>query len=203
MYVKGWQDAVPEARTFGVKGLSSRAQVQETALRIDKEIEENSQQLGQEVEVVLISAPLFQEAVLFHRPSRTLILADMVQNFEPERLSFGVRIIEAMLGVSAPYGRAPLYLRLLIRLNKSEASHAAQRLVDLAPERVIFAHGKWFASEATSQLRRSFRWLLPPSQKEEPQRIISPWCQPVSRSAAFWLASLFGISADAGTRLNR
>ena len=175
MYVKGWQDAVPQARTFAVKGLSSRSQVQNSGLRIDHEVEEKGRQFGQEIEVVLISAPHFQEVVLFHHPTRTLILADLVQNFEPERLPFGIRMIGAAIGVTSPDGRAPLYLRLLILLNKTEAVQAAQRLVDFGPERVIFAHGKWFDSQATYQLRRSFRWLLPPAQKEEPQRVIFPW----------------------------
>ena len=34
------------------------------------------------------------------------------------------------------------------------------RLVALDPERVIFAHGRWFERNGAAQLRRSFGWLL-------------------------------------------
>ena len=41
------------------------------------------------------------------------------------------------------------------------AREAARRLVEWAPERVLFAHGRPFLSDATPALRRSLDWLLP------------------------------------------
>jgi hypothetical protein len=85
-----------------------------------------------------------------------------------------------LLGIVAPDGRAPLYLRLLLSLNRAEAARAAQRLVDLAPDRVVFAHGQWFARDATGELRRALAWLLEPETGgERPlgqvRPAIAPW----------------------------
>ena len=124
---------------------------------------------------MLISAPIFGEAALFHRPSRTLLLTDMVQNFEAEQLPLGVQVLGHVLGVMAPYGKAPVYLRLLIRLNKRQAVQAIQRLLDLKPERVIFAHGTWFNETASVELRRTFEWLLPGTENQEDRGAVSRW----------------------------
>ena len=63
-------------------------------------------------------------------------------------------------GVLAPDGKAPAYLRLIVKRRAAAAREAARRLVALDPERVIFAHGRWFDRDGAAQLRRSFRWLL-------------------------------------------
>ena len=62
----------------------------------------------------------------------------------------------------------------------AEAARAARRLVDLAPQRVVFAHGQWFARDATGELRRALAWLLEPETGgERPlgqvRPAIAPW----------------------------
>ena len=37
---------------------------------------------------------------------------------------------------------------------------AVERMIDWNPERVIFAHGRWFSSAGTDALRQAFRWVL-------------------------------------------
>jgi hypothetical protein len=49
---------------------------------------------------------------------------------------------------------------MIIRMRRAAAVSAAERLLRFNPERVIFAHGRWFDSDASPQLRRSLRWLL-------------------------------------------
>jgi len=53
-----------------------------------------------------------------------------------------------------------LQLRLLIDLRRRAAADAARRMLALRPERVIFAHGRWFERDATASLRRSLAWLV-------------------------------------------
>jgi hypothetical protein len=60
----------------------------------------------------------------------------------------------------APDGKAPAHLRFAMNRNRREAAEAARRLVDWAPERVIFTHGRWFDTNGAEQLRHSLRWLL-------------------------------------------
>lgn len=60
----------------------------------------------------------------------------------------------------APDGMPPPYLRILVGIRRAAAVPAAERLLRFHPDRVIFAHGHWFDTNATRQLQRSLRWLL-------------------------------------------
>lgn len=46
-----------------------------------------------------------------------------------------------------------------MRLGGSKARDAGRQLVATRPERVIFAHGRWFDHDAAARLERSLRWL--------------------------------------------
>lgn len=162
MFLPDWQTALPQAKVVAVAGLGRRSPVRRSGLRIDIEIESDVPAAwAGELDAVLISAPPFAEVDLFHRASRTLILTDLVQNLDPDRLPPWPRLIADRLGVTKPDGRAPIYLRLLLRLWGNQVAQAAERLVSFAPDRVIFSHGDWFAQNGTARLRRSLRWLLP------------------------------------------
>jgi hypothetical protein len=57
-------------------------------------------------------------------------------------------------------GKAPIYLRAIVQVQRGQASAAARHLVDFEPKFVIFSHGKWYSERATEQLRNSLNWLL-------------------------------------------
>jgi short-subunit dehydrogenase len=99
-----------------------------------------------------------------------LILTDLVQNLDPNHLPLSNQAAANLLGNAKPDGKAPVYLRLLLRLGGRSAQAAAERLVSLAPERVIFAHGDWFVAGGADRLRRSLRWLLPAGVSEAASR---------------------------------
>ena len=101
----------------------------------------------------------FREVAFLHRPTRTLILTDLVQNLEPEKLSLGTRLFARLTGVDAPNGKAPAYLRFVVRLRRDAAKAAVSHLVAWNPERVIFSHGRWFDRDGTASLKRAFAWL--------------------------------------------
>ena len=161
MFLRDWQRACPEAVTWAAPGLRDRAQVRVSGLRIDHDLGPVAPAVWRdEVEQVLVQAPLFAEVVLFHRASRTLIVTDLVLNLEGQGLPPLRRALAGGLGILAPEGQAPLYLRLILKLNGAAVGHAAERLVALAPRRVIMGHGRPFTSDAAARLRRSLRDLL-------------------------------------------
>ncbi|MGJ4949046.1 SDR family oxidoreductase [Bradyrhizobium sp. HKCCYLS20291] len=171
MFLPDWQSALPEARLYAAPGLADRKQVRRSRLRIDRELTGVApDEWSEDLQLVLVAAPLFTEVELFHKPSRTLVLTDLVQNLAPEGLSMLPRAAARVLGITAPDGKAPAYLRLLLRLGGRAVQLAAARLIALAPERVIFAHGRWFETGGTTQLRRSLGWLLDASP--EARRLI-------------------------------
>lgn len=174
MFLPEWQAALPMAKLFAAPGLGERAQVRRAGLRIDHELgDKTPNEWSEELELVLINALFFSEVELFHKPSRSLVLTDIIQNLAPQGLPPVARGVANLLGITAPNGRAPAYLRLLLRLGGRSVQTAVARLIELAPARVIFAHGRWFESGGTEQLRRAFAWLKRPSVALTPPQDLS------------------------------
>lgn len=161
MFLPEWQRQLPQAAIFAARGLAARRQVRAAGLRIDRELDTTPEEWAADLEIVSVNAPMFSEIELFDRRSRTLILTDLVQNLDAHHLSASNAAAANLLGIAKPDGKSPVYLRLLLRLGGRSVRIAAERLVKLAPERVIFAHGDWFETQGTARLRRSLRWLLP------------------------------------------
>ena len=160
-FLKDWQQQVPDAITWAAPGLRQRRQVRRSGLRLDHDLGDDAT-LGWPPELEQIpvhGAGGFCEVALHHRSSRTLVLADLVQNMEHHKLPLPLRPFAAAAGVLAPEGRAPAYLRAIVRLGGEQARKAGRRLVATRPEHVIFAHGRWFDRDAALRLEQSLRWL--------------------------------------------
>ena len=163
MFLPEWQRAYPEAKTWAPAALRVRAQVKKSGVVIDHDLSGTApMEWGGVLDLLSVPGAIgFVEFAFFHRPSRTLILTDLVQNFEPKRLPVLIRPLARLLGVTAPVGQAPFYLRAVVRGGGWAARHAAGRIVQLRPERVVFAHGRIFDADAADALGRSLSWLLP------------------------------------------
>ena len=162
MFVQDWQRACPAAATWAAPGLRERLQVRMSGVRLDHDLPDHAPDAwGEGIEVVMVRGGLgFHEAALFHQPSRTLVLTDLVLNLEAGKTPALMRPVAHLLGVVAPGGMPPIYLRALIKLRLRSAAEGARRLLALRPERVIFAHGRWFERDGTAALRHSLRWLV-------------------------------------------
>src|SRR3954469_113602 len=173
MFLSDWQRELPQATIFAARGLAARRQVRAARIRIDRELgEATPEEWRADLEAVSVNAPMFSEIELFDKRSRTLILTDLVQNLDPNDLSAPNEAAANLLGISKPNGMAPVYLRLLLCLGSASVRSAAERLIRLSPERVIFAHGDWFEAEGTERLRRSLRWMLPAARSgSEPRQM--------------------------------
>jgi len=161
-FLPEWQRACPDATTWAAPGLRDRSQVQESGVRLDHDLSDTPPaEWGGVIELADVPGGLgFNEVALFHRPTRTLVLTDLVLNLEPGKLPALLRPLARLFGITAPDGVPPPYLRAVVKLQRQQAAQCAARLVALQPERVIFAHGRWFEQDGTAALRRSLRWLL-------------------------------------------
>jgi hypothetical protein len=161
-FLKAWQQAFPEATTWAAPGLRERSQVYRSGVRLDHDLGEAvPPEWGEGFELVCVPGGLgFREIAVFHIPTRTLVLTDLVINLEVEKLPLMLRPLIRLAGMTAPDGMPPPYLRVVVRLRRREAVMAVSRLLGLQPERVIFAHGSWFRKDGTAALLRSLRWLL-------------------------------------------
>ncbi len=162
-FLKAWQDACPDVTTWAAPGLRERSQVKRSGVRLDHDLgRDTPADWGDAIQLISVPGGLgFREIALFHRPTRTLVLTDLVLNLQAHKLPAALRPLARLFGVTAPDGMPPPYLRAAIKLQRKDAAYAASELLALQPERVVFAHGSWFAHDATAALRRSLRWLLP------------------------------------------
>jgi hypothetical protein len=160
--LKPWQEAFPGAVTWAVPGLRGRRPVRRSGLRIDHDLgSEAPGEWGSDIELIMMPGGFgFCEAALFHRASRTLVLTDLVVNLESAKLPALVRPVAQLFGSTQPDGMPPPYVRFAVRRGGPDARAAAQRMLALRPDRVLFAHGRWFDTDATQLLRRSLRWLI-------------------------------------------
>lgn len=162
MSLQDWQRDYPGAVTWAAPGLRDRRQVRKSGLRLDRDLSSTPpDDWSAEIDQTIIpGGGGFREVAFLHRPTRTAILTDLIDNLEASRLPLPTRVFAGLAGALAPHGRAPVYLRLVVLLRGREAAEAAARVIGWEPERVVFAHGKWFDRDATPQLRRSLGWLV-------------------------------------------
>jgi hypothetical protein len=100
-----------------------------------------------------------EEVVFFHRKTRTVILADLVENPKPEKIGSAYSWLVRLAGAADPDGKAPIDLRLAFLGRKNQARASFERMLAWGPEKVIVAHGRWYERDGTEELRRAFRWL--------------------------------------------
>jgi hypothetical protein len=159
-FLPEWQEAFGDAEVWAVPGLRDRPQVRSSGLRIDHDLSSDTPEAwASDIEQGLVHGGVgFTEAYLFHRTSRTLVLVDLIQNLQSSRLP---PLTAAVAKLSrATIGRTAAHVRVVTALGGAEAKEQIRHLLSLEPERVVFAHGRWFPSGAAERLRQAFDWLL-------------------------------------------
>jgi hypothetical protein len=158
-HLQDWADALPAAETWVAPGVCARAADQGVSLRADHLLTDAAPDVwAEEIDQMIVpGSRLHREAVFFHRASRTLILTDLIENFEAARLPWHLRIVTKVAGNQHPDGSMPRDLRLTF--DKEALAGAVRRMIDWNPARILIAHGRWYPGRAVAELRRAFRFL--------------------------------------------
>ncbi|MBO1112786.1 DUF4336 domain-containing protein [Bordetella petrii] len=153
-------------RAFGQAAVYVAPRVLEQAGgRIDFPVQPLRQAAGYPWDAELATLPIdgsyLTEVEFFHYRSRTLVLTDLIENFEPAKLdSAFARWLTRLGGVQDPDGQMPRDMRLTFSRRRAELRAAVQQMIDWDPRRIILAHGRWYTDHGAAELRRAFRWLL-------------------------------------------
>ena len=108
---------------------------------------------------VLVDLGRYTEVVFFHRASRTLVVTDLMQNFEADRVRGPVtRLLLRAAGVTGPNGRASAEIRLAALGRRRELRDAVRRMLDWEPTGIILSHGRCYDRDAVDEIRRAFAW---------------------------------------------
>lgn len=158
-YLPDWQARFPWALTHAVPGLAGTAK---RRFRIDATLGDAPAPDWQgQIDQALVPGSLVTEAVFHHRASRTLILTDLIENFEPARINSPFwRAMMRLFGAADPDGKAPYDLRWTFRKHRAELRDRVTRMIGWQPEQVIMAHGRPYLENGTEELRRAFDWAL-------------------------------------------
>lgn len=113
------------------------------------------------IDQVLVRGGMLSEVDFFHRPSRSLILTDLIENFELPRIQSRVlRTVVRLAGAADPDGKAPIDMQWSFWRHRRTLRRAVQRMIEWAPERIVLAHGRCYDRDGTAELKRAFRWAL-------------------------------------------
>lgn len=161
-YVHEWQARWPAAVAWAAPGVRARAARRGVPGRFDHDLGQEAPPdwQGEIDQMIVEGSRVHREAVFFHCESRTLILTDLVENFEDRALPWWMRPLTRIVGIHAPDGQMPRDMRLTFRGHEAQLRAAVQRMIAWAPARVILAHGAWFEDDAVARLKRAFRWVL-------------------------------------------
>ena len=157
LFLPDWVKAYPAARTYAPPGLKKKRR----DIRFDAELGDAPEPswAGQIEQIVLKGSVALTEIFFFHYKSCTALICDSIQSF-PRSWFKGWRGLLARLdGIVQPSIGAPGEWRLSF-LNRKAARTAVERLLALAPERVVLAHSDMVASNGADLIRRGFAWLL-------------------------------------------
>jgi hypothetical protein len=114
----------------------------------------------EEIATLSLNGSYMTEIVFFHKATRTLILTDLIENFEPRKLGVWERLLAKLGGVLDPDGTTPRDMRLTYQQRKPELQQAARIMIEWTPSRIIIAHGRWYETHAEAELRRALRWVF-------------------------------------------
>lgn len=97
----------------------------------------------------------FEEFAFFHRPTKTLIVTDLMMNLRPAT-SAAARLVTSMNGATK---LGTTRIAKFIYNDRNAMKKNVSRFLELAPEKIILAHGQIVTENATEKLKESFGWL--------------------------------------------
>ncbi len=157
LFLAQWQAAYPDARLYAPPGLRQRR----PDLAFDADLEDGAMGhpwAGEMDQVHFAGNKIAVEVVVFHRASRTVLFADLIQQIDPATLS-GWRALVARLDLmSGPAPQTPRKFRLAFT-DRRAARAALARITAWPARRVLMAHAPPVMEDGQAFLTRTFAWL--------------------------------------------
>lgn len=162
-HIAAWKRVYPEATAWASPGVRERAASQRIDISFDVDLGNEPDPAWREDldQLVFRGSSFMEEVVFFHRKTRTLVLADLIENFQSDKMGGVYRWLVRFAGATDPDGKAPIDLQLTFLGGKDKARASFERTLSWEPEKVIMAHGRWYDRNGTAELHRAFRWLGP------------------------------------------
>lgn len=160
LFLSAWKEAWPEARLWGPQSTIDKR----TDLAFEAALDQDAPADWEGVIdlVRFAGSPIMDEVVFCHRPTRTVILADLSEHFSQGFLERNwkpwQRWIAGLWGIVEGKGYAPLEWQLSF-LDRRKARTCKAAMLAWNPDKVIMAHGEWQRSGGKAFLERALAWL--------------------------------------------
>lgn len=152
-HLADWARAFPQATIFGLPGLAAKVPgIAFTALD-----QQPTARWAGSIDSHVVAFGTFAEVVFLHRASRTLIVTDLMQNFEAYRISNPlVRTVMRMGGATGPNGRPSIEIRLGALAHRNALREGARQMLAWEPSGIILSHGACYRTDAAAEIKRAF-----------------------------------------------
>lgn len=125
-------------------------------LAFDHVVEERCSPFGDAVELIpLRCLEMSNEVVVFHRPSRTLVVTDLAFHFTPE----DPWLTRAVMWCSATYPGCRTSVIERVGMKRDVAREEIGALLELDFDRLILSHGAIIETGGKDALRGAYHWL--------------------------------------------
>jgi hypothetical protein len=154
LYAGEWAEAYPQAELHGAPGLREKR----PDLQFKTELGDVPPAAWNDriEQLVFRAMPIFNEVVLFHPASRSLVVTDLAFHFQ--EADFGVMgLYIRAAGIHRRFGPSRITRRLV--RDRALAREELDRILDWPFERVIVNHGAIVEDDARDRLRAAFDWL--------------------------------------------
>ncbi len=155
LWLSDWAEQYPGARIYGVAGLPEKR----PDVTFDELLGDDSPTPWKGVmdQLVFRGLPIFNEVVFFHRPSRTLIVSDLVFHlFEAQsRLA---PVLLRLNGIWKRFGPSRA-LGMMMKRKRDAAREDIGRILQWDFERVTMAHGRVLESGGRAAIEEAFAFL--------------------------------------------
>ena len=156
LFLGQWAQAWPEAKLWASPGLAQRR----SDLSFDGELGDAAEPAWEsDIDQLIFRGSFFmEEVVFFHRSSRSAIITDLVQKFDPATQRGWRGLLMRLDGLVGPKGGAPRELRLTF-WNRRAVRESLRKALGWNPQRLIIAHGQWVGENGREALARALSWI--------------------------------------------
>ncbi len=154
LHVGPWTLAFPKARVHAPPGMARKR----PDLRIDAELSEVPHpDWAKDLKPLFISGCGLRETVFVHPKSRTLITADLIENFQTSSSHWWTRTYLRLGGIYGRTGFSRL-LRFLYR-DRPRARASLERVLAEDFDKILLTHGEPVTHGGKEALRLTYAWL--------------------------------------------
>ena len=136
-YIDEWHQLFPEAKVWLASGVQKRARKSGMSLDYGQELSKAN----------------------WNDESSTLILTDLIENIETEKLSLFEKLLFKIGDNHHPNGKTPRDLRMSFLFGKKQALRSYHKIKKWEPKNIIISHGPCMIGQAKEMLNQAFFWL--------------------------------------------